>query len=66
MRYRNDPQDEALGGQLLTAEEVADLMGVSPRTVLQLPLKQIRISPRLIRFRLEDVYAFLGIDSPNL
>ncbi len=55
----------ALADRLLTAEEVAELMGISVRTVLMLPIKQIRIGPRIIRFRLRDVYEFLGLENPN-
>ena len=48
--------------RLFTAEEVAGLIGVSPRTVPALPIRRIRVGPRLVRFRLRDVYAYLGLD----
>ena len=66
MRNRRAQGGENIGEMLLSAEEVGELAGVSPRTVLTWPVKQIRVGPRLIRFRLEDVYAHLGIDNPNL
>ena len=66
MKARFEPEDEPLGERLLTAEEVADLLAVSVRKVLLLPIKQIKIGPRLIRYRMCDVYDFIGIDNPNL
>jgi hypothetical protein len=51
--------------RLLTTEEVAELIGVSPRMVLALPIPQIRLGTRTIRYRLRDVYEFLGIDEPE-
>ena len=41
-------------------------MGISVRKLAMLPIKQIRIGPRTIRYRLQDVYEFLGIENPNL
>ncbi len=55
-----------LGERMLSTEEVAELLGVSSRTVLNLPIKQYRLGPRTIRFRLSDVYDYLGVDNPNL
>jgi hypothetical protein len=66
MKDGNVPEGETPVEMLMSAEEVAELMAVSTRTVLMLPIKQIRIGPRLIRFRLRDVYQFLGIENPNL
>jgi hypothetical protein len=54
------------GATLVTSEEAAELMGVSARMVLMLPIRQIRIGAKTIRFRLQDIYDFLGIDNPNL
>ena len=51
---------------MISTEEVAELLGVSSRTVLNLPIKQYRLGPRTIRFRLADVYEYLGVDNPNL
>lgn len=47
---------------LLTAKQVAEILGVSARKVLSLPLKRIRIGSRTIRFRLADVYRTLEVD----
>jgi excisionase family DNA binding protein len=54
------------GERMISTEEVAQLLGISSRTVLNLPIKQYRLGPRTIRFRLSDVYAYLGIENPNL
>jgi excisionase family DNA binding protein len=51
--------------RLFTTEEVAEFLGVSSRTVLMLPIRQYKLGTRTIRYRLEDVYNFLGIDNPN-
>ena len=58
--------DDAPGERMLSTEEVEELLGVSSRTVLNLPIKQYRLGPRTIRFRLSDVYGYLGIENPNL
>ena len=58
--------DSSIGERLLTTEEVADLLGVSTRKVLLLPIKQLRLGRRLVRFRLADVYEFMGVEHPNL
>jgi predicted DNA-binding transcriptional regulator AlpA len=65
MRNRTTVGADGLGERLITAEEVADLLGVSRRKVLLLPIKQIRIGPRIIRYRLEDVLCFLAIENPT-
>jgi predicted DNA-binding transcriptional regulator AlpA len=57
---------ERFGDRLVTAEEVGELYGVSARTVLNLPLKQVRFGDRLIRYRLSDVYAYIEMENPNL
>ncbi len=59
------PDDELVPEQLYSTDDVAELMGVSARTVLMLPIRQIRIGARTMRFRLGDVYDFLGLDNPN-
>lgn len=54
------------GEHLLSAYEVAELIGTSPRLVLALPIRQIRIGARTIRYRLRDVYDYFGLDDhPN-
>lgn len=64
MRYR-DTGPRAHPARLLTAYEVGVLVGISSRTVLNLPIRQIKLGPRTIRFRLEDVYEHFGIEDPN-
>jgi hypothetical protein len=66
MRSSLSTGEEPLDEQLWTTENVAELMGVSVRKVLMLPIRQIRLGPRTIRFRLKDVYEYIGIDNPNL
>jgi hypothetical protein len=66
MKDPSRSQDDWLGEELLTVDEVADLLRVSTRKVLMLPIKQIKIGPRLVRYRLFDVYEFLGVENPNL
>lgn len=63
----NDEHDEGepLADRLVTADEVAQLLAVSSRTVLMLPIRQVRVGTRLVRYRLGDVYEYLGIDNPN-
>jgi predicted DNA-binding transcriptional regulator AlpA len=51
--------------RLLAPEEVAEFLGVSRRRVLQLPLTQVRLGDRTIRYRLSDLYSFAGIEDPN-
>lgn len=65
MRNRKTVRGEVDQEMLLTVDEVAEFLGVSPRTVLVLPLHQIRIGPRLVRYRKKDVYAYAGLDDPN-
>ncbi|HVN33305.1 MAG TPA: hypothetical protein VMT45_15115 [Thermoanaerobaculaceae bacterium] len=51
--------------RMLTPDEAAEFIGVTRRRVLQLPIKQIRVSDRTIRYRLKDIYEHLGIEDPN-
>jgi len=53
------------GEQMLTTEDVAELLGVSTRMVLALPIRQYRLGTRTIRFRVRDVYDYLGLENPN-
>jgi len=53
------------GEQLLSTDEVAQMLGVSTRMVRALPIKQFKLGARTIRFRVSDVYDYLGIDDPN-
>jgi excisionase family DNA binding protein len=45
--------------QLLTTQQVARLLGVSARQVLRLPIPQVRLGYRTIRYRRADVVAFI-------
>lgn len=66
MLSKSSVESELLGERLLTAEEVGELLGISSRKVLLLPIRQIRLGPRIIRFRLADIYRYIGIENPNL
>jgi excisionase family DNA binding protein len=66
MSHDQTAESEFLWEGLLTVEEVADLLGITSRKVLALPIKQFRLGARTIRFRLQDVTSYLGIDNPNL
>jgi predicted DNA-binding transcriptional regulator AlpA len=44
---------------LLTAKQVAKRMQVSVRRVYQLPLPQVRLGPRLVRYRERDLVALI-------
>jgi hypothetical protein len=44
---------------LLSPKQVAILLGISSRQVLRLPIPQIRLGPKTIRYRKEDVNAFV-------
>jgi hypothetical protein len=64
MRHRFESA-ESFGERLVSAADIAELFGISERKALMLPLKQYRISERIIRFRLSEVYEYFGIDHPN-
>lgn len=44
---------------LLSPVAVAKMLGLSPRHVLRLPIRRLRIGYRTVRYRLRDVEAFL-------
>jgi excisionase family DNA binding protein len=46
-------------GDVLTVDEVARLLKLSPKRVRQLPIPQIRLGPRTIRYAKEDVDRYL-------
>ncbi len=48
--------------RLLTPDEAAHLMGVTRRRALKLPIRQVRLGHRTIRFRRRDLYEYLGIE----
>ena len=43
----------------LTAKEVAEKLRVSKKRVLDLPIPQVRLGPRTIRYLPEDVAAYM-------
>lgn len=51
-RATEDPDD------LLTAQDVADLLSVSKYSVYQMPIPRMRISPKRLRWERRDVIAF--------
>jgi excisionase family DNA binding protein len=53
------PNPENSSWPLFKPKEVAMLLGVSVRQVLRLPIPQVRFGPRTIRYRKEDVDAFI-------
>jgi len=44
---------------LLSPATIAQMLGVSTRQVLRLPIKQLRIGHHTVRYRRADVEAFL-------
>jgi excisionase family DNA binding protein len=54
-----DDGDASKHSLLLTAKQVARMLGISPRQVLRLPIPQVRLGHRTIRYRKEDVDAFI-------
>lgn len=45
--------------EILTAAQVAAYLGICARQVLRLPIPALRISPRIVRYRREDVVLWL-------
>ena len=45
--------------ELLTAEQVAELLQVSKKRVLDSPIPQVRLGPRTIRYLPDDVAAYM-------
>jgi len=48
MKTYTENEDRPIAERLLTAEEVAELLQLSVRTILNLPIRQIRIGDRTI------------------
>jgi len=44
---------------LLSPSDIGRLLGISRRQVLRLPIKQVRLGPKTIRFRKEDYDAYV-------
>jgi predicted DNA-binding transcriptional regulator AlpA len=61
----DEERREEFRKRLVNVYDLSELMGISVRMVLTLPIRQIRIGPRTVRWRLSDVYEFLGVDDPN-
>jgi predicted DNA-binding transcriptional regulator AlpA len=45
---------------LMTATEVAKVLKLAPKAVYDLPIKRVRLGPRRLRWRPEDVRAFIA------
>jgi hypothetical protein len=65
MLNREDETEAPAAERLLTAEEIGDLLGITGRKVLMLPIKRIRIGTRIVRFRLRDVYDFIDLENSS-
>lgn len=46
--------------QLLTVEETCRMLAVCRRTLDVLPIRRVRVGPRLVRYRLADVEAYIA------
>lgn len=44
---------------VLTAEQVAEWLGVSKRSILRLPIKRVAVTPQRYRYLASDVYLYL-------
>lgn len=51
---------ESADDRLLTAEQVAAILGVRPKRVYELPLPQVRVSERTLRWCRSDVMAWIA------
>lgn len=52
--------DDASDAHLLTVSEVGVMLRVHAKRVYSLPIPQVRLSPRRIRWKLADVRAFVS------
>lgn len=50
---------QGVGQQLLTAAEVAAYLKISPKKVYGLGIPEVRLSDRRVRYRPEDLEAFI-------
>lgn len=56
----NTTNDLSIGVMpLLSPSDVGRLLGISRRQVLRLPIRQVRLGPKTIRYRKEDYDAFV-------
>jgi hypothetical protein len=51
--------NERLPERLMSVSDVATMLGLNIRHVLQLPIKRVALGHRTIRYRREDVEAFV-------
>jgi len=52
-KEREDPRS------LHTAKDVARILSLNPKCVYRLPIPQVRLGPRTIRWKREDVQTFI-------
>jgi len=55
-------QQPPLAPGLLTKEEAAAWLRVSPRALAKLPIRRVRISTRVIRYDVKDLQAFADLN----
>lgn len=64
-RFSNSTDDAAQAKNapanitLLTVRQVAALLAISPKKVYALPMRQVRLSERRVRYLMADVLAFI-------
>jgi predicted DNA-binding transcriptional regulator AlpA len=58
---RRDELDLLVGKNavLLTADEVAEILHVDRKRIYELPIPAVRLSPRTLRYRTDDVNEFI-------
>ncbi len=44
---------------LLTPAQVAEFLGISRRQVLRLPIRRTTLGPKSVRYRMEDIDAYI-------
>ena len=52
-------KEELLGGALMLPREAATYLNVSPKTMRKLPIKRVYINDRTVRYRPEDLEAWV-------
>jgi predicted DNA-binding transcriptional regulator AlpA len=53
-----DPSDD-----LLKPEAVAKMLGISTKALARLPIKRLRLGPRMVRYRREWVSAYIDAEA---
>ena len=51
-----------LNNKLLTPDEAANMLALSKRHLLELPIRRIRFGHRTIRYRIQDIERYLDGD----